>query len=646
MKTILCALCVLLWLPSRAATVTGTIQNATGTGYAARLNFVPLSNPQVLTNNLLTGETINKTCAANGTFTIVLQQGDYRVQVDNRDRFLISVPNDTNTYQLPALITQTLIYQYKFPYLPTNLNGYTNSITNLNTISASNGIFSLSLRVPRLTATQRDAYTATNGLVILNTTTGALNFYDGTNWVVLGTGEGSVTSVGITVPSWLSVSGSPVTTAGILALSATDGLTANQVLATPDGATGPVGPRALVAADIPTLDAAKIGSGTIATARLGSGTAASTTVLLGSQAYAQIADAQIGSSAAIAKSKISTSGTWPTADIPDLDASKITTGTIATARLGSGTANSTTVLLGSQAYAQIADAQIGSSAAIAKSKISTSGTWPTADIPDLDASKITTGTIATARLGSGTANSTTVLLGSQAYAQIADAQVSSSAAIGWSKLDKTGSSLADLATRSASDLASGTVAAARLGTIQTTSDGGSHSLKTKQFLVLAFPHTCDGVGAIIATNDNTQKFFGQALFSGSAAATANYIEYRIAVPEDIDTSVDLKIERWKFRLAAADTNGHSYVITMASVADSAAYDSPTLGQSVTLTFSGDASGASGDVETVSNVTLTNWKSNVTAGQFWVIRLARNGDTDASTQASYSGPLIISYGSTQ
>jgi len=253
---------------AHAATVTGTIQNATGTGYAARLSFVPLSNPQVLTTNLLSGQVINKTCAANGTFTITLQQGDYRIQIDNADRFLISVPNNTNTYQLTALITQTLLYQFKFPYLPMDLNGYTNSITNLLTLSASNGIFSLSLRIPRLTQTQRDAYTATNGLVILNTTSGALNFYDGTNWVALGTGAGSVTSVGLTVPSWLSVSGSPVTTTGSFVVTAAGGQTANQVLATPDGTAGGLAPRALVAADIPSLDAAKIGSGTIAAARM------------------------------------------------------------------------------------------------------------------------------------------------------------------------------------------------------------------------------------------------------------------------------------------------------------------------------------------------------------------------------------------
>src|ERR1051326_847979 len=165
--------------------------------------------------------------------------------------------------------------------------------------------------------------------------------------------------------------------------------------------------------------------------------------------------------------------------------------------------------------------------------------------------------------------------------------------------------------------------------------------KPKSYLVLASPFSCDGAGAIIYTNDNTKAYFGQAAFSASAATNANYIEYRITVPEDIDTSVDLKVERWKFRLGAADTAAHTYNIGMASVADSASFDSPTIGQWVALSFAGDASGASGDVETVSSVTLTGWRSNMTAGQLLVIRVNRDG-TDASTQISYSGPLVISY----
>lgn len=66
-----------------------------------------------------------------------------------------------------------------------------------------------------------------------------------------GGGSGTVTSVALTTPSWLTVSGSPVTTSGTLAVSATTGQTANQFLATPNGSTGAVGLRAVVAADLP-----------------------------------------------------------------------------------------------------------------------------------------------------------------------------------------------------------------------------------------------------------------------------------------------------------------------------------------------------------------------------------------------------------
>lgn len=66
-------------------------------------------------------------------------------------------------------------------------------------------------------------------------------------------------------------------------------------------------------------------------------------------------------------------------------ASDITSGIVATARLGSGTASSSTYLKGDQTYSGI------------------------------DAGHITAGTVGTARLGSGTANGTTFLAGDQTY---------------------------------------------------------------------------------------------------------------------------------------------------------------------------------------------------------------------------------------
>ncbi|MEW6210918.1 MAG: ubiquitin-activating E1 FCCH domain-containing protein [Acidobacteriota bacterium] len=84
--------------------------------------------------------------------------------------------------------------------------------------------------------------------------------WSGTNWV--NSAVGSVTSVAFsTNASWLTVTGSPVTGSGTLTVNLTTGLSANQFLATPDGSTGTVGLRAIVAADLPTITVAKGGTG-------------------------------------------------------------------------------------------------------------------------------------------------------------------------------------------------------------------------------------------------------------------------------------------------------------------------------------------------------------------------------------------------
>lgn len=72
-------------------------------------------------------------------------------------------------------------------------------------------------------------------------------------WQATGAGAGSVTSVAMTVPNFLSVAGSPITSAGTLAVTlATQ--TANTVMAGPTtGSAATPAFRALVAADIPNL---------------------------------------------------------------------------------------------------------------------------------------------------------------------------------------------------------------------------------------------------------------------------------------------------------------------------------------------------------------------------------------------------------
>lgn len=73
-----------------------------------------------------------------------------------------------------------------------------------------------------------------------------VEWLSGTSYTCGTAGAGSVTSVALTAPPWLSVSGSPVTAAGTLGLAAATGQPLNEVLGT--GSTGVLGLMTLTAA--------------------------------------------------------------------------------------------------------------------------------------------------------------------------------------------------------------------------------------------------------------------------------------------------------------------------------------------------------------------------------------------------------------
>jgi hypothetical protein len=107
----------------------------------------------------------------------------------------------------------------------------------------------------------------------------------------LGYGAGTVGSVALSLPSIFTVSGSPVTTTGTLTGTlATQA--ANTVFIAPDGATGAPTFRALLAADIPSLTAAKISNfdTQVRTSRLDQMAAPTAAVPFNSQRITGLAD--------------------------------------------------------------------------------------------------------------------------------------------------------------------------------------------------------------------------------------------------------------------------------------------------------------------------------------------------------------------
>lgn len=117
-----------------------------------------------------------------------------------------------------------------------------------------------------------------------------LNAADFRTAIGAGTGNGSVTSVGLSLPAIFTVSGSPVTGSGTLTATLAS-QTANTFFAAPNGTAGAPTFRAMVAADVPTLTANKISDfdTQVRTSRLDQMAAPTASVSLNSQKITNLA---------------------------------------------------------------------------------------------------------------------------------------------------------------------------------------------------------------------------------------------------------------------------------------------------------------------------------------------------------------------
>lgn len=165
-------------------------------------------------------------------------------------------------------------------------------------------------------------------------------YFDGTKFKVSENGgayvnllpvgaAGTVTSVALTMPGIFAVGGSPITTNGTLAVTLQT-QTANTVFAGPTtgGALAPTF-RALVTNDIPTLDAAKIGTGTFTAGRVDS-----TSILDGTILFADINANSCGAGAPIERNAGNTAWVCGTDDTSPGGTAWTTNGNV----VGAGTA--------------------------------------------------------------------------------------------------------------------------------------------------------------------------------------------------------------------------------------------------------------------------------------------------------------------
>lgn len=112
------------------------------------------------------------------------------------------------------------------------------------------------LLIPRMSHAQKNAISSpAAGLMVFCTDNPVgFHYYNGTSWSKIGIGDGSVSSVALSMPNIFSVSGSPVTSSGTLTATLTT-QNANYVFSGPaSGGAATPSFRKLVAADIPALD--------------------------------------------------------------------------------------------------------------------------------------------------------------------------------------------------------------------------------------------------------------------------------------------------------------------------------------------------------------------------------------------------------
>jgi hypothetical protein len=124
----------------------------------------------------------------------------------------------------------------------------TSSLTPVYSVKHSSTIYNGITDTATISGTSLEVPVVTGGLV--------------TGWATVtlpGGGSGTVTSVGLALPSIFAVSGSPVTSSGTLSVSFAS-QSANTVFAAPNDSSGAPTFRALVAADIPTLNQSTTGS--------------------------------------------------------------------------------------------------------------------------------------------------------------------------------------------------------------------------------------------------------------------------------------------------------------------------------------------------------------------------------------------------
>ena len=678
MRTLAFFLACLMPLFGYGATVTGNLLDLVGSTNNTKVKFTPKSTPQAVGTN--TYYTKEKTITAtNGAFSLTLIQGNYEVEMGPKpDLFYIAVPTGDDSYNISSITTSN------FTTSPTNYSFVRKSGDRMTGPLAFTN--ATSITVGSFTTTQFNALTGTNGMIIYQSSSNVFLRYEGGAWTtfaagsvtaaitnsiyatvngsatasrpialtnsatvtfstnadgsIYGTlagGAGTVTSVGLSLPSEITVSGSPVTGSGTLA-GVWASQTANKVFAgaTSGGAATPAF-RLLVSGDIPDLSA------TYTPLAFSQG---DSNTLAGVLARTNLLRLKVNGTE-LAGPWLFTNGTYILL-LTNADGSIYASPTGLALQVDATTVSNIVVAI--QARTNLTRFYVNGTELV--------GPWKATNSTELTlltnanghfywtmTNVITAGTAVKVTYDAkGRIISTNALTTGELQAVLGQVfQATNTVLTGVAGLASTNqlvnSNQFQLATN-------GMVHPTTTDTLQNkTIDAANNVLKFTGYADLMFPCRVDGSGAVMQTNDPTAVAFGQATFSGSAATNVNWVEYEWIVPEDLDTSVDLKVTRLWLKTAGTSTSSATFSIGMADVASSAPADPTSFSNWVSMTLT-PSSVTALDAFVISAQTLTSWKSSLTAGDRLKIRLSRDGSGDANNDAMTTLGLRIQYGVTQ
>lgn len=157
-------LVLLTLLRTNAATIIGTLKTSGGVALSTNIVYVPLSTPIGGTSTVYEGTPITNKSGTDGTFSLTLGPGRYRVWIATLPTAYsyITIPDDSNSYNLSQLLTNGLAITNAFVATTPASRSFlllTNTEDMLTYLGASSG-------VTEQTSTNIARYFATNSAIV------------------------------------------------------------------------------------------------------------------------------------------------------------------------------------------------------------------------------------------------------------------------------------------------------------------------------------------------------------------------------------------------------------------------------------------------------------------------------------------------